>query len=33
MQFSKDDIKLFYEAGVNVENKNYSKDKVEKIKK
>lgn len=32
MQFSKNDINLFYEAGINVENKNYSKDEVEKLK-
>lgn len=32
MQFSKNNINLFYEAGINVENKNYSKDEVEKLK-
>ena len=32
MQFSKNDINLFYQAGINVENKNYSKDEVEKLK-
>ena len=29
MQFSKNDIELFEEAGINIENKNYSKEEVE----
>lgn len=32
MQFSNNDIKLFCEAGINVENKNYSKEEVEILK-
>ncbi len=32
MQYSKNDIKLFDEAGINVENKNYSKEEVEGLK-
>lgn len=32
MQFSNKDIQLFNEAGINVENKNYTNDEVEKLK-
>ena len=32
MQFSSKDIQLFNEAGINVENKNYTKDEVERLK-
>lgn len=32
MQFSSKDIQLFNEAGINVEDKNYTKDEVEKLK-
>ena len=32
MQFSNKDIQLFNEAGVNVENKNYTNDEVERFK-
>mgnify|MGYP004600094535 FL=1 len=32
MQYSKNDIELFGEAGINVENKNYSKEEVERLK-
>ena len=32
MQFSNNDIKLFCEAGINVENKNYSEEEVERLK-
>ena len=32
MQFSSKDIQLFNEAGINVENKNYSKEEVERLK-
>lgn len=32
MQFSNKDIQLFNEAGINVENKNYTNDEVEKFK-
>ena len=32
MQYSKNDIELFGEAGINVENKNYSKEEVENLK-
>ena len=32
MQFSSKDIQLFNEAGINVEDKNYTKDKVERLK-
>ncbi len=32
MQFSNNDIKLFQEAGVNVEDKNYSEEEVERLK-
>lgn len=32
MQFSNKDIQLFNEAGINVENKNYTKDEVERFK-
>ena len=32
MQFSSKDIQLFNEAGINVENKNYTNDEVEKLK-
>lgn len=32
MQFSNRDIQLFNEAGINVENKNYTNDEVEKLK-
>ena len=32
MQFSNKDIQLFNEAGINVEDKNYTKDEVERLK-
>ncbi len=32
MQFSNKDIQLFNEAGINVENKNYTNDEVERLK-
>ena len=32
MQFSSKDIQLFNEAGKNVEDKNYTKDEVERLK-
>ena len=32
MQFSNRDIQLFNEAGINVENKNYTNDEVERFK-
>lgn len=32
MQFSKQDIQLFNEAGINVDNKNYTNDEVERLK-
>ena len=32
MKFSNKDIKLFNEAGINVENKNYTNDEVERFK-
>ena len=32
MQFSNKDIKLFNEAGINVEDKNYSKEEVERLR-
>ena len=32
MQFSSKDIQLFNEAGINVEDKNYTKDEVESLK-
>lgn len=32
MQFSSKDIQLFNEAGINVEDKNYTKDEVERLK-
>lgn len=32
MQFSNNDIKLFSEAGINVEKKNYTNDEVERLK-
>ena len=32
MQFSSKDIQLFNEAGINVEDKNYTKDEVEILK-
>ena len=32
MQFSSKDIQLFNEAGINVENKNYTNDEVERLK-
>ena len=32
MQFSSKDIQLFHEAGINVEDKNYTKDEVERFK-
>ena len=32
MQFSNKDIQLFNEAGINVEDKNYTKDEVEILK-
>ena len=32
MQFSNKDIQLFNEAGINVENKNYTNDEVERFK-
>ena len=32
MQFSNKDIQLFNEAGIDVENKNYTKDEVEILK-
>lgn len=32
MQFSDKDIQLFNEAGINVENKNYTNDEVERFK-
>ena len=32
MQFSSKDIQLFNEAGINVEDKNYTKDEVERFK-
>ena len=32
MQFSNKDIQLFNEEGINVENKNYTNDEVERLK-
>lgn len=32
MQFSSKDIQLFNEAGINVEDKNYTNDEVERFK-
>ena len=32
MQFSSKDIQLFNEAGINVEDKNYTNDEVERLK-
>lgn len=32
MQFSNNDIKLFGEAGIAVENKDYTKEEVERLK-
>ena len=32
MQFSSKDIQLFNKAGINVENKNYTNDEVERLK-
>ena len=32
MQFSNKDIQLFNEAGIDVENKNYTNDEVERLK-
>lgn len=32
MQFSNKDIQLFNEVGINVENKNYTNDEVERFK-
>ena len=32
MQFSNNDIKLFGEAGITVENKDYTKEEVERLK-
>ena len=32
MQFSSKDIQLFNEAGINVENKNYTNEEVERLK-
>lgn len=32
MQFSNKDIQLFNDAGINVENKNYTNDEVERFK-
>ena len=32
MQFSNKDIQLFNKAGINVENKNYTNDEVERLK-
>ena len=32
MQFSNKDIQLFNEAGINIENKNYTNDEVERLK-
>ena len=32
MEFSNKDIQLFNEAGINVENKNYTNDEVERFK-
>ena len=32
MQFSNKGIQLFNEAGINVENKNYTNDEVERLK-
>ena len=32
MQFSSNDIQLFNEAGINVEDKNYTNDEVERLK-
>lgn len=32
MQFSNKDIQLFNEAGINVENKNYTNDEIERLK-
>ena len=32
MQFSNKDIQLFNEAGINVENKNYTNDEVERFR-
>lgn len=32
MQFSSKDIQLFNEAGINVEDKNYTKDEAERLK-
>ena len=33
MQFSSKDIQLFNEAGINVENKNYTNEEVERLKR
>lgn len=32
MQFSSQDIQLFNEAGINVDDKNYTNDEVERLK-
>lgn len=32
MQFSSKDIQLFNEAGINIENKNYTNDEAERFK-
>ena len=32
MQFSNKDIQLFNEAGINIENKNYTNEEVERLK-
>ena len=32
MQFSNNDIKLFVEAGITVENKDYTKEEAERLK-
>ena len=32
MQFANNEIQLFNEAGINVENKNYTNDEVERFK-
>ena len=32
MQFSNKDIQLFNEAGINVDDKNYTNDEVERLK-
>ena len=32
MQFSNNDIRLFGEAGINIEDKDYTKEEVERLK-